>query len=151
MINLGGYFLGGEYYNILYAHTCLRLKNVWTLWTLWTIDKCANVEYSLICNSVDFFLRLLHFFRISCILPFFYPNLSSNFAPQFKIISRSSHVHRVTIAHTYTSNRYEPCGRSSSAKEQPSLRRSSSLRRSKRFQDPLGPPYEGEDGCKNEK
>ena len=31
---------------------------------------------------------------------------SSNFAPQFKIIARSSHVHRVTIAHTCTSGRY---------------------------------------------
>ena len=27
---------------------------------------------------------------------------SSTFAAQFKIIARSSHVHRVTIAHTYT-------------------------------------------------
>ena len=71
----------------------------------------------------------MHFFRISCILPFFYPNFSSNFAPQFKIIARSSHVHRVVIAHTYTCSRYEPCGRSSSAKEQ-----ARSLRRSKHKQ-----------------
>ena len=33
---------------------------------------------------------------------FFYPIFSSNFAAQFKIIARSSHFHRVTIAHTYT-------------------------------------------------
>ena len=28
MINLGGCIVRGEYYIILYAHTCLRLKNV---------------------------------------------------------------------------------------------------------------------------
>ena len=41
----------------------------------------------------------------------------STFAPQFKIIARSSHSHRITIAHTGTCSRYEPCGRSKSAKE----------------------------------
>ena len=41
---------------------------------------------------------------------------SSNFAPQFKITARSPHSHRITIAHRGTSSRYEPCGRSSSAK-----------------------------------
>ena len=30
----------------------------------------------------------------------------STFAPQFKITALSSHVHRVTIAHTYVSSRY---------------------------------------------
>ena len=98
----GGLLRKGGIYIILYAHTCLRLKNVWTLWTLWTIDIKHNKKHLLICNSVDFFQRLLHFFRISCILPSNYSKNCTTFAPQFKIIARSSHVHRVTIAHTYT-------------------------------------------------
>ena len=48
------------------------------------------------------FTELIAFFSDFVHFTFFYPNFCSNFAPQFKIIVRSSHVHRITIAHTYT-------------------------------------------------
>ena len=50
------------------------------------------------------FTELIAFFSDFMHFTFFYPNFCSNFAPQFKIIARSSHSHRVTIAHTYTSS-----------------------------------------------
>ena len=48
------------------------------------------------------FTELIAFFSDFVHFTFFYPNFCSNFAPQFKITARSSHVHRVAIAHTYT-------------------------------------------------
>ena len=56
------------------------------------------------CESVkvwkwsDFFTFFYFFSRKICK----HHNSHRTFAPQFKIIARSSHVHRVTIAHTYT-------------------------------------------------
>ena len=43
-------------------------------------------------------------------------NVHRTFAPQFKkSTARSSHVHRITIAHAGLCSRYEPCGRSRGA------------------------------------
>ena len=65
---------------------------------LTNIPKQLIVTMQLLCiftELIAFFSDLVHF-------TFFYPNFCTNFAPQFKIIARTSHVHRVTIAHTYT-------------------------------------------------
>ena len=123
----GMYRKGGVLYYTICAHVpetqkCVTLVAMWH--SLHSLLRCCTAccDVTLITLTARFtrcfvsipsivnmqlrwfFSTLMHFFRISCILPFFYPNFSSNFAPQFKIIARSSHVHRVTIAHTYTCN-----------------------------------------------
>ena len=53
--------------------------------------------------------------------PLLSPKIRDFRGPQERFIARSSHVHRITIAHTCTSSRYVPCGRSSSASGVPEV------------------------------
>ena len=100
-------------------------------------DNCkyATTTIFFVLNRIFFGFRAFYLFFIQIFAVILHRN------------SKSSHVHRTLIAlPSHTRTRVTAMRRSSSAKA-----RSSSLRRSKRFQAPLGPPYEGEDGCKNEK
>ena len=95
------------------------------------------------------FTELIAFFSDFVHFTFFFIQI---FAVILHRNSKSSHVHRTLIAlPSHTRTRVTAMRRSSSAKEQASLRRSSSLRLFQKVPRPLGPPYEGEDGCKNEK
>ena len=124
--NFGGMYRIGGIYIILYAHTRLRLKNVWTLWTLWTIDKYAKTIncyyatplYFYRVNRIFFGFRAFYLFFIQILAVILHRN------------SKSPHVHRTLIAlPSHTRTWVAATRRSSSAKEQ-----ARSLRRSKHKQ-----------------
>ena len=138
MINLGGCIVRGEYYIILYAHTCLRLKNVLRLLRcdasqLHCLLRCdAHYTHcsfhSLLCfNTIHckyatpliFFNVNRIFFRFRAFYLFFIQIL----AVILHRNSKSSHVHRTLIAlPSHTRTRVTAMRRSSNAKA-----RSSSL------------------------
>ena len=90
---------GVLYYNIC-AHVpetqkCVTFVTFVTIWHKIQHEIFVNMQLRWFFSTfIAFFSDFVHF-------TFFYPNFCSNFAAQFKIIARSSHSHRVTIAHTY--------------------------------------------------
>ena len=112
-------------------------------------ELCEQLTNTPICGNCKY-ATPLYFYRVNRIFfgfRAFYPQIIQNFVLPLHRNSKSPHAHRTLIAlpsHTRTSAAAER--RSSSASRVPVA-----YGCSKRFQDPLGPPYEGEDGCKNEK
>lgn len=53
---------------ILYAHTCLRLKKVWTLWTVDKYTKIDNCKYA---TTTIFFVLNCIFFGFRAFYPLF--------------------------------------------------------------------------------
>ena len=121
MIKLGGCIVRGEYYIILYAHTCLRLKNVLRLLRcdasqLHCLLRCdasllvsltarlaRSFAASLLCFNIThcIYATPLIFFNVYCIFfgfRAFYPQIIQKFALPLHRNSKSSHAHRTLIA-----------------------------------------------------
>ena len=117
-------------------------------------ELCEQLTNTPICRNCKYATPLI-FFNVYFI--FFGFRAFYLFFIQFLAVilqrnSKSSHVHCTLIAlPSHTRTRITAMRRSSNAKEQASLRRSSSLRLFQKVPRPLGLPYEVEDGCKNEK
>ena len=113
MINLGGCIVRGEYYIILYAHTCLRLKNVLRLLRCDASLLCFNIIHCKYATLLIFFNVYRIFFGFRAFYLFFIQFL----AVILHRNSKSSHVHRTLIAlPSHTRTRVTAMRRSSSAK-----------------------------------